>query len=119
MSDVIAQFEKIIKKFDEQLQLRALKADFSELLITLRKYVKKTEFKEFGNGVKDNFEICEESVKDLERKLEVSSCAQTEFIVKRTTRVEERLDKKMKERFANVPGYHETTVSESLGLPAQ
>ena len=53
---------------------------------------------------------------ELERKLEEQCTAQTEFIVKRTQRVEERLDKKMKDRFNNVPGYHETTFSESLGI---
>ena len=45
MSAQIKQFQQIIAQFDQNLQLRALKTEFSDLLIKLRAYTKEKTFK--------------------------------------------------------------------------
>jgi hypothetical protein len=54
MADQLARFQIIIKSFDEQLQLRSLKTEFSELVIRLREYTKKTTHERLATQVKDN-----------------------------------------------------------------
>ena len=44
--------------------------------------------------------------------------ASNELIKTRTIALEHRIEKSMKEKFNNVPGYHESTISEKIsGVP--
>ena len=80
MSNEIARFEKIIQGFDENLQLRALKTEFSELMISLRAYTKEKTFKSTVKSISASFDAVNANLQNFEENLEQQAAATKEVL---------------------------------------
>ena len=101
----------MIKRFDENIQLRALKSDLSEIIQSFKLYVKERVYVKGVTEIKELIQNSNTQLAELNQNLTDTGANCREAIKRQIKDVEKKLDQRMNEKLSNVPGYEPPSVS--------
>jgi len=84
-----------LRGYDENLQLRALKTDYINVLQHIKLYTKSDVYTKFAENVKESFADTAAAITDLEEKQRSSDIKNLENIELKVKEVQRRLDTRM------------------------
>ena len=102
--------------YDENLQQRALKTEYINVLQQLNLYVKKDHYNKFSQTVAESFTETSNLINELEERMKQQDIIVFDTIDHKIKEAQKRIDKRMNQKLENLPGYHEETIGEKLGV---